>query len=133
MRERIASWDVVPERVRVGFDMSFLTQKPDQSSQALAGWAQGVLSLNGVAELLKVPKSSLAVIPDGMAGLAWSLFPESARRLPTPFSDIHPRPRARCRIDGELDHGLASNRELRTPHAGSCGSEGCDRRLLVCR
>ena len=60
-------------------------------------------------------------------------LPESARRLPTPLSDIRPRPRARCRIDGELDHGLASNRELRTPHAGSCGSGGCDRLLLVCR
>ena len=34
--------------------------------------------------------------------LAWSLFPESARRLPTPLSDIRPRPRARCLMDGDL-------------------------------
>lgn len=88
MRERIASWDVDPEKVRVGFDMSFLTQKPDQSSQALAGWMQGVLSLEGVAELLKVPKSSLMVIPDGMTEYEhWELASGSKG---APYAEVGP-------------------------------------------
>ena len=33
-------------------------------------------------------------------------------------------------LTASLDHGLASNRELLTPHAGSCGSGGCNRLLL---
>ena len=66
IKDRVTSWDLDPSEIRLGFDLDFLTSKPDQSAQALQAWAQGIVGREGAAQMLKVPESWLLPIPDGM-------------------------------------------------------------------
>ena len=66
IKDRVTSWDLDPSEIRLGFDLDFLTSKPDQSAQALQAWAQGIVGREGAAQMLKVPESWLLPIPDRM-------------------------------------------------------------------
>ncbi len=56
IRNRVGSWDIRPDAVRVGFDMSFLTKKPDLSGQALEAYRLGIISREEVNDQLGISK-----------------------------------------------------------------------------
>lgn len=53
-------------KYRVSFDTSFLTSKPDNTSQLLSAWGQGVIDREAVIEGLGLPQDSMLEIPEGM-------------------------------------------------------------------
>jgi len=56
IRNRVGSWDMRPDNVRVGFDMTFLTKKPDLSSSAMEAYRLGLISRDEVADSLGITK-----------------------------------------------------------------------------
>ena len=64
VKDRIGQWEVDGQRIRVGFDMSYLTQKPDMTAQILQAWQSGVASREEVANALGIERT--LSIPDGM-------------------------------------------------------------------
>lgn len=65
IKNRVGSWNVNPDRVRVGFDMSFLTKKPDTTAQAMEAYRLGIASRDQVAEMLGI--EDMMVIPTGLS------------------------------------------------------------------
>lgn len=56
VKGRVGSWDVDPERVRVHFDMSFLTASPDNTGQVIEAWRLGLIEREEAAEKLGIDK-----------------------------------------------------------------------------
>lgn len=85
MQHRLGSWDSVSaDRVRVGFDSSFLTSKPDRTAQILQAWSQGVASMAEVAEVLGITKT--LAIPGGMSEYEhWQL---ATSKPGAPYADV---------------------------------------------
>jgi hypothetical protein len=65
IKNRVGSWNVNPDRVRVSFDMSFLTKKPDTTSQAMEAYRLGIASRDQVADMLGIDDQM--VIPTGLS------------------------------------------------------------------
>jgi hypothetical protein len=66
IKNRVGSWTINPDRVRVGFDMSFLTKKPDTTSQAMEAYRLGIVSREQVAEMLSIPADRMLEVPTGL-------------------------------------------------------------------
>jgi hypothetical protein len=57
IKNRVGSWNINPDRARVGFDTSFLTNKPDLTSQAMESYRLGISSRDEVAKALGIEET----------------------------------------------------------------------------
>ena len=64
VRGRVGDWKIETARVRVGFDMSYLTSKPDKSAQVLQAWKDGLVTRDEAADALGIDRT--LKIPEGM-------------------------------------------------------------------
>ena len=64
VKDRVGKWDINPKRVRVGFDMSYLTEKPDRTATILQAWQMGIASHEEVVDVLGIDRA--LIVPDGM-------------------------------------------------------------------
>lgn len=56
IRNRVGSWDIRPDNVRVGFDMTFLTKKPDLAGQVMEAYRMGLIAREEVCDTLGITK-----------------------------------------------------------------------------
>lgn len=61
---QVGSWNKAPDQVRVGFDMTFLTQKPDVTGQMMEAYRLGIVTRDEVAERLGI--ATPAPLPIGL-------------------------------------------------------------------
>lgn len=64
LKQRIRSWDVPPDRVRVWFDLSFIAKQPDVTGAMLEAWRLGIATRDEVAERLGL--KSVMEVPSGV-------------------------------------------------------------------
>jgi hypothetical protein len=85
-KHRIGDWSDVPlQRIRVGFDTSFLTSKPDTTSQMLSAWTQGIASREEVASALGI--GEMLTLPGGMSDYEhWQL---ATSKPGAPYADVN--------------------------------------------
>ncbi len=89
IKNRVGSWNVNPDRVRVSFDMSFLTKKPDTTSQAMEAYRLGIASRAQVAEMLGIDDQM--VIPTGLSEYEhWEL---ATGGKGAPYAEVDPEGR----------------------------------------
>lgn len=89
IKNRVGSWNVNPDRVRVSFDMSFLTKKPDTTSQAMEAYRLGIASRDQVAQMLGIDDQM--VIPTGLSEYEhWEL---ATGGKGAPYAEVDPEGR----------------------------------------
>ena len=73
-------------KYRVGFDTTFLTSKPDNTSQLMTAWSQGVIDREAVIDGLGLPQDSMLEIPDGMQEYThWQL---ATQKPGAPYAEV---------------------------------------------
>lgn len=86
---QVGSWNKDPRRVRVGFDMSYLTQKPDLTATLMEAWRSGIASREEVADALGIKE--LLQVPVGLSEYEhWELASGSKG---APYAEVDPRGR----------------------------------------
>lgn len=86
---QVGSWNKDPRRVRVGFDMSYLTQKPDLTAQLMEAWRAGIASREEVADALGIKE--LLQVPVGLSEYEhWELASGSKG---APYAEVDPKGR----------------------------------------
>ena len=64
VKDRVGQWDTDPSRIRVGYDMTYLTSKPDKTANVLSAWTSGLIDRDEAADILGIERP--LPVPEGM-------------------------------------------------------------------